>query len=59
VVCFRDIIVNTVHTGDNRDDDDDDDDNNNNNMCYDRQFPETEMCSRQKVRKFENIKCLQ
>jgi hypothetical protein len=33
MVCFRYIIVNTLHTGDNKDDDDDDDDgiNNNNN----------------------------
>jgi hypothetical protein len=39
MVCFRHIIVNTQHKGDNRndhdgggdDDDDDDDDNNNNN----------------------------
>jgi hypothetical protein len=30
-VCFRCIIVNTMHKGDNEDDDDDDDDNNNNN----------------------------
>jgi hypothetical protein len=29
--CFRYIIVNSVHKGENRDDDDDDDDNNNNN----------------------------
>jgi hypothetical protein len=31
MVCFRYLIVNTLHTGDNKDDDDDDDDNNNNN----------------------------
>jgi hypothetical protein len=32
MVCFRYVIVNTLHTGDNKDDDDyDDDDNNNNN----------------------------
>ena len=31
MVCFRYIIVNTLHKGDNKDDDDDDDDNNNNN----------------------------
>ena len=37
MVCFRYIIVNTLHKGDDRDDgdddddDDDDDDNNNNN----------------------------
>jgi len=32
MVCFRYIIVNTLHEGDNKyDDDDDDDDNNNNN----------------------------
>jgi hypothetical protein len=31
MVCFRYIILNTLHKGDNKDDDDDDDDNNNNN----------------------------
>jgi len=31
MVCFRYIVVNTVHRGDNKDDDDDDDDDNNNN----------------------------
>jgi hypothetical protein len=31
MVCFRYIIVNTQHTGDNKDDYDDDDNNNNNN----------------------------
>jgi len=31
VICFRYIIVHTVHEGDNKDDDDDDDNNNNNN----------------------------
>ena len=31
MVCFRYVIVNTVHKGDNKDDDDDDDDDNNNN----------------------------
>jgi len=33
MVCFRCIIVNTLHKGENKDDDDDndDDDNNNNN----------------------------
>jgi hypothetical protein len=32
VVCFRYVIVNTLHKGgDKEDDDDDDDDNNNNN----------------------------
>jgi hypothetical protein len=34
MVCFRYIIVNTLHNVDNKDDDDDDDndeDNNNNN----------------------------
>jgi hypothetical protein len=32
MVCFRCIILNALHKGDNRDDDDyDDDDNNNNN----------------------------
>jgi hypothetical protein len=30
MVCFRHIIENTQHKGDNRDDDDDDDNNNNN-----------------------------
>jgi hypothetical protein len=30
--CFRYIIVNTVHKGDNNDYDDDDDDDNNNNV---------------------------
>ena len=34
MVCFRYIIVNTLHKGDNKDNDDDDDDdvNNNNNF---------------------------
>jgi hypothetical protein len=31
MVCFRYIIVNTLHEGDNKDDAADDDDNNNNN----------------------------
>ena len=31
MVCFRYIILNTLHKGDNKDEDDDDDDNNNNN----------------------------
>ena len=31
MICFRYIIVNTLHRGDNKDDDDDDDDDNNNN----------------------------
>jgi hypothetical protein len=31
MVCFRYVIVNTLHKGDNKDDDDDDDDKNNNN----------------------------
>jgi len=31
MVCFRRIIVNTLHKGDNKDEDDDDNDNNNNN----------------------------
>ena len=31
MVCYRYIIVNTLHKGDNRDDDDDDDDDDNNN----------------------------
>jgi hypothetical protein len=42
MVCFRYIIVNTLHKGDNKDDEDDDDDddddnnnNNNNNNCTD------------------------
>ena len=45
MVCFRHIIVNTVHKGDNRDDDDDDDDdddnnnNNNNNNNNHATFP--------------------
>ena len=30
MVCFRYIIVNTVHQGDNKDDDDDDDDDEDN-----------------------------
>jgi len=36
MVCFRHIIVNTPHKGDNNDSDydDDDDDNNNNNSIY-------------------------
>jgi hypothetical protein len=36
VVCFRYIIVNTLHKGDNKDggDDDDDDNNNNNKLAY-------------------------
>jgi hypothetical protein len=29
MVCFRYIMVNALHTGDNKDDDDDDDDDNN------------------------------
>jgi len=31
MVCFRYIIVNTVHKGDYKDDDNDNDNNNNNN----------------------------
>jgi hypothetical protein len=31
MVCFRYIIVNTLHKGDNKDDDDDDDDDDDNN----------------------------
>ena len=31
MICFRYVIVNTLHKCGNRDDDDDDDDNNNNN----------------------------
>jgi len=31
MVCFRYIILNTLHKGDNKDEDDDDDDSNNNN----------------------------
>jgi len=38
IVCFRYIIVNTLHRADNKDDDDDDDDNNNNNNNYDHKF---------------------
>jgi len=39
MVCFRYIIVNTLHTGENKgggggDDDDDDDDNNGAFCCY-------------------------
>jgi hypothetical protein len=29
MICFRNIIVNKVHKGDNKDDDDDDDNNDN------------------------------
>jgi hypothetical protein len=32
MVCFRYIIVNRLHKGDNKDDDNYDDDNNNNNV---------------------------
>jgi hypothetical protein len=31
LVCFRYIIVKTLHTGDNKDNNDDDNNNNNNN----------------------------
>jgi hypothetical protein len=31
MACFKYIIVNTLHKGDNKDDDDDDDDDDNNN----------------------------
>ena len=31
MVCFRYIVVNTLHEGDNKDNNDDDDGNNNNN----------------------------
>ena len=31
MVCFRYIVKNTLHTGDNKDDDDDNNNNNNNN----------------------------
>jgi hypothetical protein len=31
MVCFRYVIVNTLHKGDKKDDDDDDNNNNNNN----------------------------
>jgi hypothetical protein len=31
MVCFRYIIVNTLHKADKKDDDDDDNNNNNNN----------------------------
>jgi len=37
MVCFRYIIVNTLHRGDNKDDDDDDDNNNNNNNSNTKQ----------------------
>jgi hypothetical protein len=33
MVCFRYVIVNTLHKGDNKDDDDDDDDDDNNNIA--------------------------
>jgi hypothetical protein len=40
MVCFRYIVINTLHRGDNKDDDDDDDDdddnNNNNNVRKER-----------------------
>jgi len=41
MVCFRYIIVNTIHEGDNKDDDDgdDDDDNNNNNNSLLKRIP--------------------
>jgi hypothetical protein len=32
MVCLRNIFINTLHIGDNKDDDDDDDDNNNNDV---------------------------
>jgi len=31
MVCFRCVIINTLHKGGERDDDDDDDDDDNNN----------------------------
>ena len=34
MVCFRYIIVNNLHTGENKDDDDDDNNHNNNNIKY-------------------------
>jgi len=34
MVCFRYIIVNTQHKGDNKDDDDDNNNNNNNNNVW-------------------------
>ena len=34
MVCFRYIVVNTLHKDDNKDDDDDDDNNNNNNTSF-------------------------
>jgi hypothetical protein len=34
MVCFRYIIVNTLHKGDNKDDDNDNDDDNNNNNRF-------------------------
>jgi hypothetical protein len=33
MICFRYIIVNTLHKGDNKDDDDDDSNNNNCAEC--------------------------
>jgi hypothetical protein len=41
MVCFRYIIVNTVHRGD---DDDDDDDNNNNNNLHSLQYTLLQTC---------------
>ena len=34
MVCFRHIIINSLHKGDNKNDDDDDNNNNNNNKSY-------------------------
>ena len=39
MVCFRYIIVNTLHKRDNNDDDDDDDDYDNNNINNKRTIP--------------------
>ena len=46
MICFRYIIVNTLHERDNRndDDDDDDDDNNNNNNILLKVFEKLAVC---------------
>jgi len=40
MVCFRYIIVNTLHKDDKDDDDDDDNNNNNNNNAYELNCPQ-------------------
>jgi len=46
MVCFRHIIINTLHKGDKKDDnDDDDDDNNNNNNNSDQSEQEFNLSS--------------